>query len=70
MSFRLINLMSSYYVQILYQKNQLGTRLGKKHMIPEVNIISGKESIGMSIELVGQGVLLAPWWGVLGIRPP
>ena len=39
-------------------------------MIPEENIISGKESIGMSIELVGQGVLLAPWWGVLGSRPP
>ena len=40
-----INLMPFHYVQDVYQKNQLGTRLDKRHIIPEVNIISGKASV-------------------------
>ena len=31
--------MSFYYVQVVFQKNQLGTRLDKTDMIPVVNIM-------------------------------
>ena len=43
-----------YYVLDANKKNQLGTRLDERHMIPEVNIISGKVSVA---SINGAGVL-------------
>ena len=42
-----ISLMPFYYVQDVCQKNQLGTILDKRHMIPGAKIISRK--VGMAI---------------------
>ena len=43
-----ISLMLFYYIKDAYQKNKLGTRSNKRHMISGVNIISGKASIQWS----------------------
>ena len=56
-----------YYVQDVYQKNQLGTRLGKKHIIPGVNIICGKASLA---GIKGAGGTLSPSAGNLGSGSP
>ena len=40
-----INLILFYYVQDVYQKNQLGPREDKRHIIPKVNIISRKAGV-------------------------
>ena len=40
-----INLILFYYVQDVYQKNPLGPRVDKRHIIPEVNIISRKAGV-------------------------
>ena len=67
-----INLMPFYYVQDVYQKSQLRTRSDKRHMIPEVNIISGKASVA-SVNGARWGGLvrtLSPSAGILGEGAP
>ena len=62
-----ISVMSFYYAQDVYQKNQLGTRLYEKtDMIPGVNIISGKGSTASVNGAGGWGVGGVGVWGVLG----
>ena len=53
--------MPFYYDEDVYQKDQLGTRLDKRH-IKEVNVISRKENVA---SLSGA---LSPSAGVLGSR--
>ena len=66
-----INLIPLNYVQDLYQKNQLRTRLDKKtDMIPEVNIISRKASIASVDGAMGSGSALSPSDRILGVGTP
>ena len=56
----MINPMPFYYVQEVYQENQLGTRLNKRHIIPAVNIIRGKPIVASVNRAGGSGECSEP----------
>ena len=58
----------TFYVPDLYQKDQQGARLDKRHMIPGVNIISRKASVP---GVKGARGAMSPSAGDLGwVEPP
>ena len=60
--------MPLYYVQVVYQKNQLGTRLDKDRDDPRSKLYQRKASVVSVNGIGGSGVVLSPSVGVLGGR--